>query len=81
MNPKNSSEGLNKRVLEQGGDGPLEKCRRVLNEKVNVISNNRVFRTNNHSVATFEQVKKTLSYYYPKRIVETNGIHSQPHDL
>ena len=71
---KFSSKGLNKRVLEQSGDGPLEKYRRVLNEKVNVISNNRGFRTNNHSVATYEQVKKGLSYFYPKRIVETDGI-------
>ena len=30
-----SSKGLNKRVLAQSGDGPLEKYRRVLNEKVN----------------------------------------------
>ena len=41
---------LNKHVLEQSGDGPLEKYRRVLNEKLNVTSNNRGFRTSNHSV-------------------------------
>ena len=58
---KLSSKGLNKRKLEQGGDGPLEKYRRVLNEKVNVTSNNRGLRTNNHIVATYEQVKKALS--------------------
>ena len=40
---KFSSKGLNKRVLEQSGDGPLEKYRRVLNEKVDVTSNNRGF--------------------------------------
>ena len=56
--PKFSSKGLNKRVLEESGDGQLEKYRRVLNETVNVNSNNRGFRTNNHSVATFEQAKK-----------------------
>ena len=78
---KFSSKGLNKRVLEQSGDGPLEKYRRVLNDKVNVTSNNRGFRTNNHSVATYEQVKKGLSYFYPKRIVETDGIHTQPLNL
>ena len=33
---KFSSKGLNKRVLEQSGVEPLEKYRRVLNEKVNV---------------------------------------------
>ena len=78
---KFSSKGLNKRVLEQSGDGPLEKYRRVLNEKVNVTSNNRGFRSNNHSVATYKQVKKGLSYFYPKRIVESDRIHTQPHNL
>ena len=78
---KISSKGLNKRVLEQSGDGPLENYQRVLNEKVNVTSNNRGFRTNNQSVATYEQVKKSLSYFYPKRIVETDGIHTQPLNL
>ena len=56
---KFSSKSLNKRVLEQSGDGLLEKYRRVLNEKVNVTSNNRRFRTNNHSVATYEQIRKS----------------------
>ena len=50
-----SSKGLNKRVLEECGDRPLEKYCRVLNETV-VTSNNRGFRTNNHSVATYEHV-------------------------
>ena len=77
IKPKFSSKGLNKLLMEQSGDGPLEKYRRVLNEKVNVTSNNRGFRRNNHSVATYEQVKKGLSYFYPKRIVESDGIHTQ----
>ena len=81
IKPKFSSKGLNKRVLEQSGDGPLEKYRRVLNEKVNVTSNIRGFRTNNHSVATPEQVKKGLSYFYQKRKVKTDGIHTQPLNL
>ena len=38
---KFSSKGLSKRVLEQSGDGPLEKYRRVLNKKLNVTSNKR----------------------------------------
>ena len=78
---KLSSKNLNKRVLEQSGNGPLEMNRRVLNQKVNVTSNNRGFRTNNQSVATYEQVKKGLSYFYPKGIVKTDGIHTQPLNL
>ena len=75
--PKFSSKGLNKRVLEKSGDGSPEKHRRVLKEKVNVTWNNRRFRTKNHFVATCEQVKKCLSYFHPKRIVENDGIHTQ----
>ena len=60
---KYSRKYLNKRVLEQSGDGPQENYRRVLNEKVNITSNNRGFRTNNHSVATYEQGKKDLFFF------------------
>ena len=73
---KFSSKGLNKRVLEQSGDGPLEKYRRVLNEKVNVTSNNRGFRTNNHSVATYEQVKKGLMFLSKKNSRNCWNSHS-----
>ena len=75
--PKLSSECLNKRVLGQSGDGPLEKYRRVLNEKVNVTLNNGGFRRNSHFVATYEQVKKILSYFYTEQIVQPDGIHTQ----
>ena len=78
---KFSSKGLNKLALEQSGDGLLEKYRRVLNEKVKVISNNRGFRTNNQSIATSEQVKKGLSYFYPERTVESDGSHTEPPNL
>ena len=75
---KFSSRGLNKRVLEQSGDGPLERYRRVLNKKLNVTSNNRGFRTINHPVATFEQVKKGMFCFYSKRKVGSDGIHTRP---
>ena len=40
---------------------------KVLEEAVSVTSTNRGFRTIQHSVATYEQTKKGLSYFYPKR--------------
>ena len=46
---KFSSKGLNKRVLEQSSDGPLEKYSEVFSKKVNFTSNKRRFRTNNSS--------------------------------
>ena len=55
----------------------VDQCQ-VLEEEVNVTSTNRAFRTIQHSVATYEQTKKGLSYFYPKRIVEEDGIHTNP---
>ena len=78
---KFSSKGLNKRVLGHSGDGPLKKYRTFLNEKVNVTPNNRRFRTNNESVSTCEQFKKFLSYFYSKRVVESDRVHIQPPNL
>ena len=78
---KFSSKGLNKRTLEDCGDGPMSKYRKVLEEAVNVTSTNRGFRTIQHSVATYEQTKKGLSYFYPKIIVEEDGIHTKPLNL
>ena len=51
---KFSSEGLNKRVLEDSGDGTMSKYSRVLDEAIKLTSTNRVFRTVNHMVATYE---------------------------
>ena len=75
---KFSSKGLNKRTLEERGDGgSMPKYRKVLEEAVNVTSTNRGFRTILHSVATYEQTKKGLSCFYSKKI-EEYGIHTKP---
>ena len=76
-----SSKGLNKRTLEDRGDGPMSKYRKVLEEAVKVTSANRRFPTMKHSVVTYEQTKKGLSYFCPKRLVEEDGIHAKPLDL
>ena len=78
---KFSSKGLNKRTIEDCGDGQMTKYRRVLADQDNVTSTNRGFRTKVLSVATYEQTKKGLSYFYPKRIVEDDGIHTVPLNL
>ena len=67
---KFSSEGFNKRVLEDSGDGPISKYRKVLDETINLTCTNRGFRTVNHMVAIYEQTKKGLGYFYPKRQVQ-----------
>ena len=74
---KFSSKILSKRTLEDCSDGPMAKYRKVLDEFINVTSTNRGFRTVHHSVATYEQTKKGLSYFYPKRIVDADVIHTR----
>ena len=64
---KFSSKGLNKRVLEDSGDGPMSKYRRVLDEAINVTSTNRGFIIINHMVVTYEQTIRGLTYFFPKR--------------
>ena len=78
---KFSSKRLNKRTLEDCEDGPMSKYRKVLEEAANVTSTNRGFRTMKHSVATYEQRRKRLSYFCPKLFVEEDGIHTKPFDL
>ena len=76
---KLNSKGLNKRTLEECGDGgPMSKYSKVLEETVNATSTNTGFQTIQHSIDTYEQTKKELSYFYPKRIVEEDGIHTKP---
>ena len=56
----------------------MSKYRKFLEAAVNVTSTNMGFRTIEHNVATYEQTKKRLSYFYPKRVVEEDGIHTKP---
>ena len=65
---KFSSKDLNKRTLEDCDDGPMAKYRKVLDELVNVTSTNRGLRTVHHSVATYEQTKRGLSFSIQKEL-------------
>ena len=78
---KFSSKGLNKRILEDSGDSLMSKYRRVLDEAINLTSSKRGFRTINRMVATYQQTKKGLSFFYPKRQVQDDGIHTKPLNL
>ena len=78
---KFSSKGFNQRTLEDCGDGALAKYRKALDEFINVTSTNRGFRTVHPSVATYEHTKKGLSYFYPKRFVNADGIQTRPLSL
>ena len=55
----------------------MAKYRNFLDEFVNVTSTNRGFRTVQHSVAAYEPTKNGLSYFYLKRTVDSDGIHTR----
>ena len=59
----------------------MAKYRKVLIEFIKLTSTNRGFRTVHHTVAIYEQTKKGLSYFYPKRIVDVVRIHTRPLNL
>ena len=75
---KFSTKGLTERTLEDSGDGPMSKYRKVLEEFIIVTSTYRGFRTMHHAVTTYEQTKKGLSDFYPIRSVQQDGIHTLP---
>ena len=78
---KFSSEDLNKRVLEHNGEGPFDKYYPIMDGKTNITSANGCFCTNNHTVATYELIKKGLSLSYSKKIVQRDGTHTKPLNL
>ena len=63
-----SCKGLNKRRFQDSGDGPMAKYWKSLGETENVTSSNRGFRTKIHCVATYEQTKKSPSYFRSKMV-------------
>ena len=65
---KFSNKSLNKRTLENCDDGPMAKYRKVLDEFNNVTSTSRGFRTDHHSVATYEQTKKACLTFIQREL-------------
>ena len=77
---KFSSKGLNKRTLEDCGDGPITKYRKVLEKSVNITSTNKGFRKSQKSVATCEHTERTVIFLSKKdsrRTWNTHGIHTK----
>ena len=66
---KFKSKGLNKRTPEEYGAGPLEKYTCVLDERTNVQSTNRGFRTIQHSICTYEQTKRVYHTFILKELI------------
>ena len=77
-NFKFTSKGLNKTTFKDFCDRPMFKDLKVSENVINVTSTNIYFRTIQHAVATYEQTKKGLSHFYPKRSVQQDEIKTRP---
>lgn len=73
-NNKFSTKGLNKKQNEITKD----KFLRVLRDKRNGGGSNTGFRYKDNSIFTYTQQRDSLSYFYPKREVLSDGISTIP---
>ena len=55
----NSSQGHDKRKLEQNGDGPLQNYRKVFDERVIITSKTDVF---GQAIATLQRMNRRNEY-------------------
>ena len=77
---KISCKGVNKSTLKD--DNPMLKMRNVLQKQDEVTTTNRGFRVvDQKEICTYELKKRGLSYFYPKREVQEDGIHTKPLDI
>ena len=68
---KFNGKGLKKRKI-------MASYRKVLGKTEIVFSTNRGCRTKKCCVATYEQTKKRFSPFNPKRMVDSDGVHTLP---
>ena len=71
---KFSSKGLNKAVLKE----PFPSYQHVLQTGETKSSINQGFRTRDNNIYTYQQTRGGLSYFYCKREVLPDGIHTKP---
>ena len=72
-----SSRGVSKKSI----DDPMRIFRDVLNNKNPASGINVGFRAIDNSIYTYEQIKSAFSYFYCKRKVASDGIHTSPLDI
>jgi len=74
---KFSCKGINKSAL----NCPMTTFRHVLETGVPSSGINRGFRAKNNTIFTYVQERKGFSYFYCKRKVLSDGIHTEPLDV
>ncbi len=74
---KFSSKGVSKRFVEQ----PMAIYKDVLTTQNSHSGLNKGFRVKNNKMFSYHQTRCGFSYFYAKRKVLNDGIHSVPLDL
>ena len=74
---KFSSKGLNKTSLTD----PFDAFNKVLQTRQPHSASNQGFRTRDNTIYTYQQTKTGLSYFYCKRQVLNDGVHTKPLDI
>ena len=74
---KFSSKGVAKRLVKN----PLSIFKGVMRTRKPVSGLNKGFRTRNHRIYTYEQMRCGFSYFYCKRRVLDDGVHTVPLDI
>ncbi len=74
---KFSSKGVSKRLVKD----PLKIFKGVLRTGKAAAGRNKGFRVRNNGIYTYEQTRCGFSYFYCKRRVLDDGIHTVPLDL
>lgn len=74
---KFSSKGINKRAVSD----PVETFRHVLSSKNSISAGNIGFRARKNTMFTYTQERVGFGYFYCKRVVQDDGIHTKPLDI
>ena len=74
---KFSSKGISKRSVK----APMTSFRQVLKMHKAQSARNRGFRVRHNHIYTYTQERRGFSYFYCKRKVMDDGIHTEPLDI
>ena len=75
--PKQSCKG----VIQSQNELSTDKYENVLNAKTELYVSNTGFKVNNHTMVTYSQRKKGLTYTYIKRKTLSDGVSTSPLDI
>ena len=82
---KHSSKGISKPAMketcEQLNMSVVDVYLKVLNEGRNLSATNKGIRVFDSTVMSYSQERNGICYFYPKRVVQDDGITTEPLDL